>query len=255
MRQILGWREFVRHVHKAPPTVFAGSNGRRDPLSCDEPGDGGWSNWSGGRLAAGIGELTTDLDGGSRVVVFGSAFAELPPAFWGEPSGLRCLDRVVEQVWRRGLRAPHPPSDGAGQPSHTAWTSRLATLTDWFWVAFADAYDWVVEPNVLGMGTFAAGEVMTTKPYVCGAAYLDRMGDHCGPCRFDPRKDCPVTALYWDFLARKEAKLADNLRLRMPLSALRKRSAERRARDAAVARDVRRRLARGEALEPDAPEA
>ena len=29
-------------------------------------------------------------------------------------------------------------------------------LTDWFWVAYTDAYDWVVEPNVLGMGTFAA---------------------------------------------------------------------------------------------------
>jgi deoxyribodipyrimidine photolyase-related protein len=22
-------------------------------------------------------------------------------------------------------------------------------LTDWFWFAYADAYDWVVEPNVL----------------------------------------------------------------------------------------------------------
>ncbi len=24
-------------------------------------------------------------------------------------------------------------------------------LTDWFWFAYVDAYDWVVEPNVLGM--------------------------------------------------------------------------------------------------------
>ena len=34
---------------------------------------------------------------------------------------------------------------------------------------FTDAYDWVVEPNVLAMGTYAVGEVMTTiKPYVSG---------------------------------------------------------------------------------------
>ena len=123
-------------------------------------------------------------------------------------------------------------------------------ITDWFWVAFADAYDWVVEPNVLGMGTFAAGRVMTTKPYVCGAAYLDRMGDFCGGCRFDPKKDCPITSLYWDFLARKQNKLRDNPRLRMPMSALKKRSSEQKRRDAEVSRYVRRCLAAGEELAP-----
>ena len=28
-------------------------------------------------------------------------------------------------------------------------------LTDWFHASFIDAYDWVVEPNVMGMGTYA----------------------------------------------------------------------------------------------------
>jgi hypothetical protein len=42
-------------------------------------------------------------------------------------------------------------------------------LTDWFWVAYIDAYDWVVEPNVLAMGTYGVGDLMTTKPYICGA--------------------------------------------------------------------------------------
>ena len=48
-------------------------------------------------------------------------------------------------------------------------------LTDWFHAAFIDAYDWVVEPNVLGMGTFALGTAMMTKPYVAGSAYINRM--------------------------------------------------------------------------------
>ena len=47
---------------------------------------------------------------------------------------------------------------------------------------FTDAYDWVVEPNVLAMGTYAVGEVMTTKPYVSGTPYIKKMGDYCGDC-------------------------------------------------------------------------
>ena len=42
-------------------------------------------------------------------------------------------------------------------------------LTDWFWVAYVDAYDWVVEPNVHAMGTFGVGDRVTTKPYVAGS--------------------------------------------------------------------------------------
>ena len=55
-------------------------------------------------------------------------------------------------------------------------------LTDWFWAMFTDAYDWVVEPNVLAMGTYAVGDVMTTKPYVSGTPYIKKMGDYCGDC-------------------------------------------------------------------------
>jgi deoxyribodipyrimidine photolyase-like uncharacterized protein len=91
-------------------------------------------------------------------------------------------------------------------------------LTDWFWVAYTDAYDWVVEPNVLGMGTFALGELMTTKPYVSGAAYINRMSDYCGLCAFDPRSNCPITPLYWAFLQRHQKVLQANPRLRMPYS-------------------------------------
>ncbi|GIR07971.1 MAG: hypothetical protein CM15mP18_3000 [Methanobacteriota archaeon] len=46
---------------------------------------------------------------------------------------------------------------------------RPRELTDWFWAMFIDAYDWVVEPNVLAMGTYATGPLMSTKPYVCGS--------------------------------------------------------------------------------------
>ena len=92
-------------------------------------------------------------------------------------------------------------------------------LTDWFWVAYTDAYDWVVEPNVLGMGTFALGDLMTTKPYVSGAAYIDRMSDYCKACAFDPQKDCPITPAVLGLprpprgRARREPAPADALRV------------------------------------------
>jgi deoxyribodipyrimidine photolyase-related protein len=100
-------------------------------------------------------------------------------------------------------------------------------FTDWMHAAFIDAYEWVMVPNVLGMGTFADGGRMSTKPYISGGAYLDRMSDHCAGCRFDPRKRtgddaCPFTTLYWDVLDRNRAQLAGNHRLTRPYATLRK---------------------------------
>ena len=152
--------------------------------------------------------------------------------FWGTAeSGMRCLDRTVQRVWKEGY---------GHHITRLMVLSNLATLldvdpkalSDWFRVAYADAFDWVVEPNVLGMGTFSLGPLFTTKPYVCGAAYIARMSDHCGACAFDPKSDCPITSLYWAFLARHEERLAGNPRLAMPLRSLARRSAEQRRSDA-----------------------
>ena len=171
-------------------------------------------------------------------------------AFWGQPSGLRCLDETVRGVWREAY---------SHHILRLMVLSNLATLLDvaprelcdWFWVAYADAYDWVVEPNVLAMGTFGAGPLMTTKPYVSGAAYIDRMSDFCGDCRFDPKRDCPITPMYWAFLARHREAFEGNPRLAMPLRSLDKRGEEQRERDARVYERVRRVLLDGRELTPE----
>jgi deoxyribodipyrimidine photolyase-related protein len=177
----------------------------------------------------------------------------LPAAFWGKaPSGMNCLDTVVGDVWREGY---------SHHITRLMVLGNLATLlgvsprqlTDWFWVAYIDAYDWVVEPNVLAMASYGVGELMTTKPYVAGSAYLDRMSDYCRDCAFAPKTTCPVTRLYWAFLARNQERLAGNQRLAMPLRSLRQRAAAERARDAAVAAKVRDTLSRGGRCRPDQP--
>jgi len=242
VRQLLGWREFVHHVHVATDGF------RSEAKAVERPGDGGFARWKGEVWPASAGEHDGGPDGGARPS-FLDAHAPLPPAFWGVPSGLRCLDHAVAQVWNEGY-THHIARLMVLANLATLLAVEPRELTDWFWVAFTDAYDWVVEPNVLAMGSFAVGELMTTKPYVCGAAYLDRMGDHCAACRFDPRKDCPITALYWDFLARNGARLGANPRMAVPLMAQRKRTPEQRARDATTAARVRATLAEGRTLEP-----
>ncbi len=118
-------------------------------------------------------------------------------------------------------------------------------LTDWFWIAYIDAYDWVVEPNVLGMATFGLGDLMTTKPYVAGSAYIDRMSDYCKGCQFAAKTTCPLTSLYWAYLDRHLPQLADNPRMFLPLAALRKRTPVQRATAAATFVEVTGILQRG----------
>lgn len=218
IRQVLGWREYVRHVHEATDGF---RRVRGEPQPCAP-------------------------DGGAMPSALGAA-RPLPPAYWGKPSGLACLDDVVTGVWQDGT---------SHHITRLMILSNIATLldvsprelTDWFWAAYVDAYDWVVEPNVLGMGTFAAGDLMTTKPYVAGAAYVDRMSDHCKGCRFDPKKDCPLTPLYWAFLGRHRDVLARVDRMKLPMASEAKRTAAQRQRDAEVFERVSATLTRGEPL-------
>lgn len=91
----------------------------------------------------------------------------------------------------------------------------------WYLEVYADAYEWVELPNVIGMSQFADGGFLGTKPYAASGNYINRMSDYCSTCRYDPKQRtgenaCPFNALYWDFLARNHAKLKSNRRLAQP---------------------------------------
>ncbi|MEO3808985.1 cryptochrome/photolyase family protein [Sphaerisporangium sp. B11E5] len=93
-----------------------------------------------------------------------------------------------------------------------------AALTDWFHRCFVDGYDWVMLPNVVGMSQHADGGLLATKPYAAGGAYIDRMSDFCGDCRYRPSRRtgvdaCPFTAGYWWFVARNAERLGRNARM------------------------------------------
>ncbi|RZL67855.1 MAG: cryptochrome/photolyase family protein, partial [Variovorax sp.] len=59
-----------------------------------------------------------------------------------------------------------------------------------------------------------------TKPYAAGGAYIHRMSDYCTGCRYKPtvrsgEGACPLTVMYWDFVARHAQKLEGNPRTAM----------------------------------------
>jgi hypothetical protein len=61
----------------------------------------------------------------------------------------------------------------------------------------------------------AAGNIVA---YAAGGAYINRMSDYCGGCRFNPRHRtgadaCPFTTGYWAFLHRHRARFASNPRM------------------------------------------
>jgi len=249
VRQILGWREYMHHAHELTDG-FRVLAGVVQP-SASRPGDGGWSTWRGEPWPRSDGE-SEGGDGGSLASHLGAA-RSLPPAYWGAASGLRCLDTVVEAVWDEGY---------SHHITRLMVLSNIAMLldvaprelTDWFWVAYVDAYDWVVEPNVHAMGTFGVGDLFTTKPYVAGSAYIHRMSDFCEGCRFDPKTTCPLPSLYWAYLGRHSEALGKVQRMKLPIVAESRRTPAQRQADAATFERVSETLGRGLALGSSAKE-
>ncbi|MEM1360515.1 MAG: cryptochrome/photolyase family protein [Pseudomonadota bacterium] len=174
IRQIIGWREFIRGIYFHQGADYP----KRNALDHTRP---------------------------------------LPAFYWGAPTKMRCVDAVVAQTQAEAY---------AHHIQRLMVTGNFALLAgvhpfevhEWYLAVYADAYEWVESPNVIGMSQFADGGVVGSKPYISSGAYIQRMSDYCADCAYDVRKKtgleaCPFNLLYWHFLVRHRERLGKNPRL------------------------------------------
>ena len=169
VRQVLGWREFVRGVY-----------------------------WR-------------DMPGLASANFFGHDRA-LPAWYWTGDTQMACMRETVGQTLEHGY---------AHHIQRLMVTGNFALLARvlpqdvcaWYLAVYVDAVEWAELPNVAGMALYANGGRFTSKPYAASGQYVKRMSNACAGCRYDPARRtgedaCPMTALFWRFLADHERWLA-----------------------------------------------
>ncbi|MCB0325411.1 MAG: cryptochrome/photolyase family protein, partial [Bdellovibrionales bacterium] len=157
---------------------------------------------------------------------------QLSRVWYGGTSGVPPLDDALKKVERYGY-AHH--IERLMLFANIMLLCRVAPLTGhrWFMEQFVDSADWVMGPNVYGMGLFSDGGLFATKPYICGSNYWLKMSDYKRGEWCDA-----IDGLYWDFIADNRAFFAGNHRMKMMTTALDKMTAEKRARLSAAAQEL-----------------
>ena len=141
----------------------------------------------------------------------------LPGVYWGGETGMACMKAAVGQTRDLGYAHHIQRLMVTGNFALLAGVDPAA-VHEWYLSVYVDAFEWVEAPNVLGMSQFADGGLLGSKPYVSSGAYIDRMSDHCGGCRYRVKdkvgeRACPFNLLYWHFLVRHRERFRANPRM------------------------------------------
>jgi deoxyribodipyrimidine photolyase-related protein len=147
-------------------------------------------------------------------------------------SGMNCVDIVLGELSKSGYLHHIQRLMVLGNLGLIAGWDPQAYVA-WFTSKFVDAHDWVMQTNVIGMGLWADGGMLASKPYAASGKYLQRMGTYCKSCSFDPTqrsgaKACPFTVLYWNFLAKHSERFRNHPRMALMIKQLEKFSLEER---------------------------
>jgi deoxyribodipyrimidine photolyase-related protein len=146
----------------------------------------------------------------------------LPEWFWTGETELRCLSKALAQSLELGYAHHIQRLMVIGNFALLAGLD-VEEVCDWYLAVYVDAFEWVELPNTLGMALHADGGLMASKPYVASGKYIQRQGNHCSACRYDPHQTtgegaCPYNSLYWRFIDRHIEQLAGNGRMGLVLN-------------------------------------
>lgn len=186
IRQVLGWREYVRGIywHAMPDYI------ERNTFDAHRP---------------------------------------LPEWFWTADTDMRCLQRALQQTLDLGYAHHIQRLMVIGNFALLAGLD-VRAVCDWYLAVYVDAFEWVELPNTLGMALHADNGLMASKPYAASGKYIQRQGNHCAQCRYDPKKTtgdgaCPYNSLYWHFIDRHQDYLRSNARMGLIVGGWQKRDA------------------------------
>ena len=102
----------------------------------------------------------------------------------------------------------------------------------WFMEMFVDSSDWVMAPNVYGMGLFSDGGIFSTKPYICGSSYFLKM------MNFKRDNWCDIMdGLYWRFINKNRNFFNKNPRLSLMVKIYDKMDKKRKLKILKIAED------------------
>lgn len=181
VRQVIGWREFVRGVYRKYSEQQETTN-------------------------------------------FWSHEREMAPGWHDGTTGIPPLDDTIRTAQRLGWTHHIPRLMVLGNLM-TLCEIRPSSAHGWFMEMFVDSSEWVMGPNVYGMGLFSDGGIFATKPYICGSNYLLKMSDY----KKGPWCDI-VDGLYWRFIDKHRDFFSSNPRLALMPKALDRLDSERRTR-------------------------
>ncbi|RNC94992.1 MAG: cryptochrome/photolyase family protein [Oricola sp.] len=176
IRQIIGWREFIRGVYWRNMPDYGDSNAL-------------------------------------------GATRDLPDWFWSGETHMNCLRQAITETKENAYAHHIQRLMVIGNFSLLAGLDPKQ-VQEWFLIVYHDAYEWVEMPNVVGMALYADDGLFASKPYASSGAYIDKMSDYCGSCRYRVKvkngpKACPFNYLYWNFLIENRETLAGNRRMGM----------------------------------------
>ena len=184
IRQVLGWREYVRGIYWLLMPEYA----TRNTFDARRP---------------------------------------LPSFFWTGDTDLRCLEKAITQSLDLGYAHHIQRLMVIGNFALLAGLD-VDAVCAWYLAVYVDAYEWVELPNTAGMALHADNGAMASKPYAASGKYIQKQGNHCKSCRFNPSKTtgegaCPFNSLYWHFVDRHADYLGKNARMGLILANWRKR--------------------------------